>query len=117
MRSVCHGSSTVFMIAATGFLIGCASIGAPVPPSLELPKPPPDLHAQRKGDKVHLFWTVPALTTDRQSVRRRGPTLICRSREAVLSQCAPVVGEVPPGPGQKQSSEKQTTSYVDTLPP
>src|ERR1700756_2001781 len=100
MRSSGHGFWTVFTIAATGLLIGCASIGAPIPPSLELPKPPTDLHAQRKGDKVHLFWTIPALTTDRQSVRRRGPTLVCRSREAVLSQCAAVVGHVPPNPEQ-----------------
>ena len=116
MRSDRHCVEGLLALAATGFLIGCASIGAPVPPSLELPKPPTDLHAQRKGDKVQLFWTVPALTTDRQSVRRRGPTLICRSREAVMSQCAPVVGEVPPGPEPKQSSERVTVSYTDALP-
>src|SRR5262245_20309687 len=113
MRSALHGSWTVFMIAATRLLIGCASIGAPVPPSLELPKPPTDLHAQRKGDKVHLFWTAPARTSDRQSVRRRGPTLICRSREAVMSQCAPVVGELPPAPEPKQNDEKQSASFID----
>jgi len=49
------------------FLAGCASIGAPVPPSLELPKPPNDLRAVRKGDHVYLFWTVPTQTIDRQT--------------------------------------------------
>jgi hypothetical protein len=116
MRSAGHASRTVFTILTAGLLIGCASIGAPIPPSLELPKPPTDLHAQRKGDKVHLFWTVPARTTDRQSVRRRGPTLICRSPEAMLSQCAAAVGQLPPGPEQKQHGDKQTATYVDMLP-
>jgi hypothetical protein len=58
---------------------GCASIGPPLPPSLELPKPPSDLHAARKGDRVTLTWTIPSRTTDRQSVRYLGKTRICRS--------------------------------------
>ena len=54
-------------------------IGPPLPPSLELPKPPTDLRASRKGNRVTLNWSEPTLTTDRQSVRYIGPTLVCRS--------------------------------------
>ncbi len=50
----------------------CATIGPPQPPSLELPKPPADLRAVRKGDRVILTWTAPSVTTDRQTVRSVG---------------------------------------------
>ncbi|MGA9862696.1 MAG: hypothetical protein WBQ19_11340, partial [Terriglobales bacterium] len=60
-------------------LAGCAQTGPPLPPSLELPKPPTDLRATRKGNRVTLTWSEPTLTTDRQSVRYLGPTLIRRS--------------------------------------
>src|SRR5437660_2862874 len=72
---------------------GCASIGPPLPPSLELPHPPSDLRAARKADRVTLTWTVPARTTDRQSVRYLGRTRICRSVDTALKQCEPSVGE------------------------
>jgi hypothetical protein len=70
------------LIATTALsllLVGCAQTGPPLPPSLELPKPPTDLRANRKGNRVTLTWSEPALTTDRQSVRYLGPTLVCRS--------------------------------------
>ena len=77
-------------------LAGCAAMGPPRPPSLELPKPPTDLRAARKGDKVVLTWTVPALTTDHQGVRSLGATRICRGSEPVLKECGTAVGEAPP---------------------
>jgi hypothetical protein len=46
-------------------LAGCAQTGPPLPPSLELPKPPSDLRASRKGDRVTLTWSEPTLTTYR----------------------------------------------------
>ena len=100
-------------------LSGCASVGPPLPPSLELPKPPVDLHAARKGDKVTLTWTIPARTTDRRSVRYLGNTEICRGMEPVLKECGEAVGETPPPdfkPGKKSSAKKLTASFVDTLP-
>src|SRR6266851_1615544 len=60
-------------------LASCAQTGPPLPPSLELPKPPTDLRVSRKGNSVTLTWSEPTLTTDRQSVRYLGPTLVCRS--------------------------------------
>ncbi|MFZ0815765.1 MAG: hypothetical protein WAM78_09615 [Candidatus Sulfotelmatobacter sp.] len=77
------------VLGALVWASGCASIGAPLPPSLELPKPPTDLHAVRKGDRVTLTWTIPARTTDRQSVRYLGKTRICRSVGAGFTSAEP----------------------------
>jgi hypothetical protein len=100
-------------------LTGCASIGAPLPPSLELPRPPVDLRAARKGDKVTLTWTVPAKTMDRQRVRYLGKTNICRGLESTLAKCDKPLGEVPPPvdfAGKKDAgAAKLTASYTDTL--
>jgi TonB family protein len=51
------------------------------------PKPPSDLRASRKGNRVTLTWSEPTLTTDRQSVRYIGPTLVCRSPEDEITEC------------------------------
>lgn len=97
----------------------CATVAPPLPPSLELPKPPSDLRAVRKGDKVTLSWTIPTTTTDRQTVRTLGPTRICRGVEPQLTQCEVQVGEAP---GQavaasaKSSKQKPRAAYSDLLP-
>jgi len=100
-------------------LTGCASIGPPQPPSLELPKPPSDLRAVRKGNTVTLTWSVPKRTTDRQTVRSLGPTRICRS-ETALADCKTPVGEAPatlPDTRTRDSAvRKQSVHYADTLP-
>lgn len=114
-------------------LAGCAAMGPPRPPSLKLPKPPTDLRAARKGDKVVLAWTVPALTTDHQGVRSLGATRICRGSEPVLKECGTGVAEVSPaasvasvpvtarasrpphGAGSKSSGQKVAASYTDNV--
>jgi hypothetical protein len=116
-------------------LVGCAAVGPPRPPSLELPKPPTDLRAARKGDKVVLSWTVPALTTDHQAVRSLGTTRICRGSEVVMKECGTAVGEaaavasaaatpengrasrpLPHGSGSKSNTgQKVAASYTDNL--
>lgn len=95
----------------------CATIGPPQPPSLELPKPPADLRAVRKGDRVVLTWTIPTSTTDRQTIRTLGPTQICRS-VTDLKDCGNPVGETRTrNPVAAQSSkQKLTASYADKLP-
>ena len=111
------------MLAA--WLVSCGAPGVPVPPELELPKPVTDLRAVRKGDKVMLVWTVPARTTEGQTVRRVGVTRICRGLEAAITDCrapaaeiparqlaAPVSAEAKPG---SQAARPQA-SYTDTLP-
>lgn len=101
-------------------LSGCASIGPPLPPSLELPRAPSDLRAARKGDRVTLRWTVPARTTDRQSVRYLGKTRICRSLDPALKQCEAPAGEAAPpadfASERKSPAQKVTATFIDSLP-
>lgn len=110
----------------------CATIGSPQPPSLDLPKPPADLHAMRKGDKVILSWTRPTVTTDRRNLR--GPVLvhICRALAPSISQCGTPVGQLTVGATlavapdsarksaqhlEKKSHEGRISdSYTDVLP-
>lgn len=104
------------------WLMGCASIGAPLPASLELPKPPTDLRAARKGNKVTLTWSVPTRTTDRQSVRHLGKTQICRTLDSTLDstlkECGTPAGYAAPPANysvKKNSSAPKTTArFVDT---
>jgi len=112
--------STLKLLAlgAPLMVAACATIGPPQPPSLELPKPPSDLRATRKGDRVTLTWSAPSVTTDRQTVRSMGPTKICRGFETVLTQCGTPVGEAAaqPSPGTTPSSkQKVARSYTDPL--
>ena len=90
-------SSRNILICVLGnaVLISCGYPGVPIPPALELAKPVTDLRAARKGDKVYLAWTVPAQTTDRQSVRHPGATRICRSLKVPLADCKLPVAEIP----------------------
>jgi hypothetical protein len=97
----------------------CATIAPPQPPSLELPKPPSDLRAARKGDRVILTWTAPSVTTDRQTVRSLSPTRICRGLEASLTQCGIPAGEAAVQPTSaitQPSKQKTVASYTDSLP-
>jgi hypothetical protein len=112
---------TLVLLGLAIVMCGCASIGAPVPPSLELPRPPTDLRAVRKGSKVYLTWSVPTKTTDRQNVRRPGPTRVCRSLNAIMSQCDVPVGNVAPTKASAEASrselgKKMQAEFVDMLP-
>jgi hypothetical protein len=110
----------LFVLSALCLLLeGCAQMGPPLPPSLELPKPPTDLRATRKGNQVTLTWSEPTRTTDRQSVRYLGPTRICRTVESEMNVCGNPVGELSPPPvssGASKSGEPKPQTYADTLP-
>ncbi|HWZ75835.1 MAG TPA: hypothetical protein VNX87_04815 [Candidatus Sulfotelmatobacter sp.] len=102
-------------VSATLMLAACATIGPPQPPSLELPKPPTDLRASRKGDRVNLTWTIPTMTTDRETVRSPGPTLVCRG-PGELSSCDTPVGKITtPISPPKAAAPKPQASYTDAL--
>jgi hypothetical protein len=103
-------------LGALLMLTACATIGPPQPPSLELPKPPSDLRATRKGDRVILTWTAPSVTTDRQIVRSLGPTRICRGSATQVTQCGVPVGEAAAQPRPSTSKQKVTGTYTDSLP-
>jgi hypothetical protein len=96
---------------------GCGSPKPPQPPSLKLPKPPSDLRAVRKGNKVLLSWTVPTVTTDRQTARSFGATDICRGLNPALTKCGTPAGQAAPLPAAgKSSGKKLTGTYSDVLP-
>jgi hypothetical protein len=109
----------ISLMAACLLLASCAQTGPPLPPSLELPKTPTDLRASRKGDKVTLKWTEPTRTTDRQTIRSLGTTLICRSTEREMTDCKESPLSVAPLPRLKISSANPAANeqtYLDTLP-
>jgi hypothetical protein len=115
----------LLVAGALAGLSGCASIGPPEAPSLEVPKPPEDVHVARKGDKVTLTWTIPPRTTERQSVRYLGETDICRGFAGELKRCDTRVGQAAPpadfektrgSAGKKPVGKKLTGTFVDTLP-
>jgi hypothetical protein len=89
------GWNILICVLGSGMLVSCGYPGVPIPPALELAKPVTDLRAARKGDKVYLAWTVPAKTTDRQSVRHPGVTRICRSLQAPVADCNNPAAEIP----------------------
>src|SRR5258708_26490325 len=98
-------------------LAGGAQTAPPLPPSLELPKPPTDLRASRKGNRVTLNWSEPALTTDRRSVRYLGPTLVCRGLEPEIAKCENFAAMLPPPSAAPQKPPRPTPqSSTDTLP-
>jgi hypothetical protein len=112
-------ANRVLVLSATLALAACASIAPPQPPSLDLPKPPSDLKAVRKGEHVTLTWTIPTVTTDRQTIRAVGLTQICRGT-ADLKACGAPAGQTAtkrPASGASSSKQKATATYIDSLPP
>lgn len=97
-------------------LASCAQVGPPLPPSLEIPRPPTDLRAMRKGNSVTLRWTQPTLTTDRQSVRYLGPTRICRTAESEIKDCVPLGTIAAPAQPVSKSEKPPVETFTDTLP-
>lgn len=99
------------LLATALLLVGCGTPGAPLPPTLDLPQPPSDLKATRKGDRVTLTWTVPQQTTDRAIAKHLGTTRICRSQQRVMSDCE-AIGQL--APAQLEAGKPAT--YTDALP-
>jgi|SRR5579862_1976337 len=108
---------SIVALGVSLLMTACASVAPPQPPSLDLPKPPSDLRATRKGEHVTLTWTVPSSTTDRQTLRAVGPTKVCRGLSAHLTQCGTSIGQATEPVGSAAAGKKLTGSYVDTLPP
>ncbi|HWR17109.1 MAG TPA: hypothetical protein VN577_19930 [Terriglobales bacterium] len=79
---------TSIAVLAVMWMAGCASPGAPQPPSLRIPAPVSDLAATRKGENVLLTWTPATQTSDGENIRQAGKTLVCRSlTQAAMVQC------------------------------
>lgn len=111
-----RGAQTFTLAVSMTFLLAaCATVGPPQPPSLNLPQPPSDLRAVRKGNRVNLSWTIPSITTDRQTIRSLGATLICRGTKSLSPYDIPVA-EVETSALMGASSRKTQASFIDTLP-
>ena len=108
-----------FLVLLT-LLTGCGTPGAPQPPSLQLARPVDDLTASRKGDQVHLEWTLPRKNTDRTLVKNIPETQICRHDGTTLMSGCTVVGTAQnPKPGEHPKHEMppaERMKYTDTLP-
>lgn len=107
-------ASRTLILCAPLLFAACATMGPPLPPSLDLPKPPTDLKATRKGDRVTLTWTIPTRTTDRQTIRSLGQTKICRGLTELI-QCGTPIGSTPSRLKPAKSPKAQDT-YTDVLP-
>ncbi len=105
-----------WLIALPLLFTACANLGPPEPPSLNLPKPPIDVRASRKGNNVILTWTIPTVTTDRQRIRSLGPTQICRGLQPELTECGTPVGAAPAEPVANTSKQKKTLRKKTTGP-
>lgn len=95
-------------------LLGCGTVGAPQPPSANIPLAVTDLQATRKGDAVTLSWTAPQETTDGALVHRSGKMIVRRT--ITENPSAAVVGEVPL-PLAHKSQEPQVENIKDSLTP
>jgi hypothetical protein len=110
----------VFVVA----LAGCGTPGSPSLPSLNLPLPPTDLTASRRGNKVDLDWTLPRRNTDHTVIKHSPTTLVCRHEGTTLMATCAIAAEVAPPtpkPPQRQKNEAPPGAvrihYVDELPP
>jgi hypothetical protein len=111
-------------LSAAVLLAACGTPGPPVVPSLQLPAPPGNLQATRKGSRVTLRWTPPSLTTDGQTIRARyaGPTFVCRSVGLAPAQKCEKIGQVAevvpqaPGRGKRRGPANEPIEFVDALP-
>jgi hypothetical protein len=107
----------LILLAASFCLIGCATPGAPQPPSLNIPKPIRDLAAMRKGEVITLTWTNPTDTTDGALLKRTGKVFLRRGFVASESSTQAItspLGEVPLPPTLKEGTES-TGTFRDSL--
>ena len=89
------------------FLTGCATPGAPLPPSLNIPNAVDNLKADRKGDTVTLSWTQPEQTTDGARVSKPGKMVVRRATSD--NSVASTVRELPLKPVGKSDSAQPLT--------
>lgn len=105
-------------LATLAVMCGCATPGAPLPPSLAVPKPVEDLTAQRKGSRVLLSWPPSMQTTDRQNIRHFGPTFICRAaNQFPMDYCVDLVKKLNPTEQATGAGENaKRVVFEDVLP-
>jgi hypothetical protein len=113
-------SLTFFLIALVA--AGCGAPGAPLPPSLGIPKAVGDLQAVRKGDTVTLTWSEPTETTDGALIRKLGKMQVSRAvaGDGPAGQAPKVIAELPLEPALKQpeppAANDSLRSLLETSP-
>jgi hypothetical protein len=94
-------------LAVLLILSGCATPGAPQPPSLNLPEKVSDLAASRAGNRVSLTWTMPKKNTDKLLLKADIAVRVCRKEGS--ESCLPAGGDLHMAPGADGA-------FTDTLP-
>src|SRR5437763_1544670 len=103
--------AAITMIAVA--IIGCGTPGAPLPPSLNIPKPVDDLKAIRKGDAVTLTWTAPEETTDGALLKKPGKMIVRRAVLDSTLSTPSAITEIPLKPALKD--QQQEVTYKDSV--
>ena len=94
--------------------MACGQPGAPIAPSLELPRVAQNVTATRKGDKVTLRWTPPSRFTDGRLIRHLGPTNVCRAEGDVPAVKCNAIAKVE---SKVQKGDQRTPEqFQDVLP-
>ena len=75
---LCCWSALAAGLVSLLILSGCATPGAPQPPSLNLPEKVSDLAATRAGNRVTLTWTMPKKNTDKLLLKGDVAVRVCR---------------------------------------
>jgi hypothetical protein len=98
-------------------LSACATPGAPMPPSLQLPRLVEDLNFVRKGPRVVLSWTPPTQTTEHLVLRRLGVTYICRSiGKYPVNSCEMIKRLSPDELAHVVDKKREQAIFEDVLP-
>jgi hypothetical protein len=102
----------VFVLLLASCLLGCGVPGAPLPPSLDIPRFVGDLKAVRKGETVTLTWTAPTETTDGELIRKPGKMLVQRAlRSQTDSELHfQTISELPLDPSLKEARGEVATA-------
>ena len=124
-----RGGHLLGLLAGFAGVIGCASPGPPLPPSLKLPQlvQASTLTATRVGDEVRLSWTTPSRTTDKLLIVGQITAEICRetvpgttrakTTEPMPAQpCTPVVERVPVTPGASEAADPLPAAFRSMVP-
>jgi hypothetical protein len=93
-------------------LLGCGTPGAPLPPSMGIPKPVGDLQAVRKGDTITLTWSTPTETTDGELIRKPGKMQLSRtiSGSGASATAPQIIAELPLPPTLKEQQAAAPTA-------
>jgi hypothetical protein len=84
------------VLAACVPLAGCGYVGDPQPPSLQVPAAVADLAAEQRGGRIHLRFTLPAVTTDGVGIRTFPDVELTGGPEGAAERIP--VGAAAPGP-------------------